>query len=501
MLAEAFQEEFISFYLSEKSEPEVPHKLDLLGLYGRFIDRIYDGYFIGKLPTPAGNVAAEEVRKSHIKITKLEHQLLALQALFTEDQLKGLHINYKSAFSDEELARIGIVQRNLDGKPQFIHRTFAEYYVAGFLMKQLTETTKQHIQVQELLLNIVLLQTDCHVIRAFLDGLLEKSKPSKEALKEYGEKLDEQWNGRELLGRQGGLIQTALHQAVTEDNTHIIGFLLDSLKSGEHSNVLSNMLLATDNRGRTAWHMAAKNGNARALKKIWECVDEVTPTVKCSLPLLKDTSDETASHLATKTDNTNTRERPWNSAKEEQICAEQLKKQMLLAQDSGGKTAWHLAEENCNEEVLEKIWGWAKEVLVNPNDLKEKLLLVQSRDGETAWHLAAEKCSAEILGKLWAWAKEAQQTPNELSELLLAKDEFGNTAWHAAVERGNLEMLAALWSWAKEAKLKPNQLYKLLLAKDKYGNTAWHAAVRTGNLEMIESLWSCAKEAQLKPNE
>ena len=33
MLAEAFEEEFMSFYLSEKSEPEQTQKLDLLGLY------------------------------------------------------------------------------------------------------------------------------------------------------------------------------------------------------------------------------------------------------------------------------------------------------------------------------------------------------------------------------------------------------------------------------------------------------------------------------------
>jgi hypothetical protein len=45
MLAEAFEEEFRSFYLSEKAQPELPHKLDLLGLYRRFIDRKYDIYY------------------------------------------------------------------------------------------------------------------------------------------------------------------------------------------------------------------------------------------------------------------------------------------------------------------------------------------------------------------------------------------------------------------------------------------------------------------------
>jgi hypothetical protein len=59
MLAEAFKEEFISFYSSEKSEPELPQKLDLLRLYVRFIERKYDIYYEEKCKIPAGNVAVE----------------------------------------------------------------------------------------------------------------------------------------------------------------------------------------------------------------------------------------------------------------------------------------------------------------------------------------------------------------------------------------------------------------------------------------------------------
>jgi predicted NACHT family NTPase len=57
------------------------------------------------------------------------------------------------AISDEELARIGIVQINSEGKPQFIHRTFADYFAAQFLVKELTKRANQSTQVQEFLLN------------------------------------------------------------------------------------------------------------------------------------------------------------------------------------------------------------------------------------------------------------------------------------------------------------------------------------------------------------
>ena len=139
MIAEAFDVEFKSFYLSEKSEPKLPNKLHLLGLYGWFIDRKYDIYFREKSKTLAGNIVAEEQRERDLKNIQVEHQRLALQVLFTDDKVKFLQIYDKSRFSDEQLARIRIVQRNNDGKPQFIHRTFAEYFVAEFVIKQLTK--------------------------------------------------------------------------------------------------------------------------------------------------------------------------------------------------------------------------------------------------------------------------------------------------------------------------------------------------------------------------
>jgi ankyrin repeat protein len=196
----------------------------------------------------------------------LEHQQLALQATFTEDQVKYVRISYQSTLSDEELARIGIVQGNSEGKPQFIHRTFAEYFVVEFLIKQLTKETEQHKKVQDFLLNKILLQTDCEVIRAFLDGLLKETQQSVEVLEGFGEKLDKQWKDRAVPGPVRD-DKTALHQAAAENNVHIVGFLLDSLKSEEHTTAIRKMLLATDDDGRTALNLAVRNDSAQALKR------------------------------------------------------------------------------------------------------------------------------------------------------------------------------------------------------------------------------------------
>jgi hypothetical protein len=238
----------------------------LLGLYGQFIDRKYDIYY-KKSTAQAGNVVIEGILEFIFEQLQEKHQLLALEALFTKSQVAFLQSYNCSTFPDVELARIAVVHRNSDGKPQFIHLTFAEYFVAEFLIKQLTQTTKQHEQVLELLLNVVLLKEDCQVIRAFLDGLLKNSKPTKEALREYGEKLDEECYNKQVHAPLE-VAKTALHNAAKEGNVHIAGFLIDSLKSGESLSAVTKLLLAKDHQGKTAWHKATERCHLEVLEKL-----------------------------------------------------------------------------------------------------------------------------------------------------------------------------------------------------------------------------------------
>jgi hypothetical protein len=358
MLAEAFEEEFISFYKSGKSQPELPHKLHLLGLYRRFIDRKYDIYFWEKSKTPAGNMAAGEQRGRDLKCIEIEHQYLALLALFTEDQVRSLDIDRNFTFLDEEFARIGIVQRNNDGKPQFIHRTFAEYFVAEFVIKKLTNKMKQ----QNVLIDMVLLAADYQVTRNFFNGMLGNSKPSTLVLEEYGKKIDERWNEVEVHKTLRG-VKTELHTAAEEDNANIVGLLQDSLNSGEYSNATKNILLAVDYMGRNAWNIAAKENSVETLIHIWIWAQSVKPTLTLNL---------------------------------------------LLSKDIYNRNAWQNAAVRGHIEILDKIWYWAKELQLKPEELKNEVLLLKDGFKQTAWHQAAERGNVELLEKLWSWAKELQ---------------------------------------------------------------------------------------------
>ena len=513
MLAKAFEEDFNSFYKSEESEPELPYKLDLLGLYRRFVSSRYDIFYSEKSKTPAGNVAALETQERDLKGMQVEHWRLALEELFTEDEVALLPIHPFPILPDEHLARIGIVQKNNDSKLQFFHRTIAEYFVAEYLINQLTKKTEQHVQVQEILLNKVLFKKEFLLVRnfldglleepkppnealedyeekiddqwpereenrplksvTFLDGLLEKSKPSNEALKYYGEKLDGQWKEREENRPLEGVTKV-LHTAAKEDNAHIIGFLLDSLKSGGHSSTVTEMLLATDRQGQTAWHKAAENESIKALQKIWERAATVTTGPEGDEKGHPEASDTTRA-----------------SVEEKELQPNQIKNKLFVAKDKYGNTAWHGAAQRGSLKALETLWIWAKEAGLNINEL----LLVQNEGGNTAWQLAAQTGHLKLLQKLGVWAKEAQVNRNDLKDKLLqATDQDGYTVWHRAAEGGNLEALETLWILGKESELKPDEIF---LTQGKDGNTAWQVAAQRGYFKVLKKLWEWANGEEM----
>jgi ankyrin repeat protein len=500
MLAEAFNEEVKAFCQSAGSVPELPFSVDLLGLYKRFMSRKYDICVEEKFKISMTNVGAKAARKEFVKSIRENHQILALKTLLAEEQAGLLQIIHQCSSSDEDLTRTGIVQRNYEGKPHFIHRTFAEYYVAEFLVNQLTTGSNTSQQVQDLLLQKICVEEDYRVVRAFIDGLLSKSKPSREVLKQYGNRM------REL--RRAGLL--IIHQAAHEGDAYIIGFLLDSVQAAEHTDTLKELLLAQDRYGRTSWQRAAECGNLQVLNTLWECAKEkLTPEeLKNKLFLAKDNKERIAWHYASCCGNVEALQKLWECGKET-LTAEELNNKLLLAKDNKERTAWQLAAQEGNLKVLQKLWEWAKMTLT-AEQLKNKLFLskglseqmtvyvfpsfqIDSSD-KTAWHLAAEADNLEVLQQLCEWAEEVL-TPEELkNKLLLSTTQHGKTAWHYASLWGKLKALQKLWEWGQETLTTEELNNKLLLGKDNEERTAWHLAAERGNLEVLQKLWEWARE-------
>jgi ankyrin repeat protein len=484
MLAEAFDREVETFCKSAESVPELRFSRDLLGLYERFLNRKYDICCEEKFNMSMTNVGTKAVRKQYVEDIIQNHHLLALKTLFVEEQLAVLQINSQRTSSEEDLIRTGLVQASHDGKLHFIHRTFAEYYVAEFLVNQLAKWSNTPQKLQVLLLQRIFVEISYQVVRTFIDGLLSKSQPSKDVLKQYGNRISDLRRDRVPI----------LHQAAREGDAHIIGFILDSVKTGEHTDTLNELLLHKDYSACTAWQLAAVGGNIKVLEKLWECAKEklTTEELNNKMLLAKDNKQWTAWHYASSQGNVEALQKLWECGKGT-LTAEELNNKLLLAKDSMGRTAWHLATAVDNTKVLDKLRECAKQQLPS-KELNDNFFLAKDIIGKTAWHLAVEKGKLDALQEMWEWGKETLTAEELNNKLLLAKDDWGQSAWHLAAWCGNLQALQKLWEWGKETLAAEDLKNKLLLDKDTGELTAWRLAAMKGKLEITQKLWDWGKE-------
>jgi len=515
LLVEAFNKEVRTFFLSAESMPEISFKLDLLGLYGRFIERKYDIYQEEKLQVNITNVTAIEQREHLLTDMINDHQLLALKVLFTEEQVTKIQNNRKCKFSAEELTRIGIVQVRHDGKPHFIHRTLAEYYVADCLVNCLTEGNNTSEQVQTFILKDVFQKEDYLVVRVFIDGLLSRFKPSEQVLKEYGNLIHGLWKDSQQVDNDGDdcddddddsndydddydvvlipfvtwrdrLLQ--LQIAVSEGNANIIGFLLDSAQATKNTHTVNKLLLAQDEKGRTAWHQAVFSHNIQVSEKLWECAkrNPRAHDLRKKLLFAKDFNKMNAWHLAVQEGKIEVLLKQLELAKEE-LLTEEVKK-LLLDTDCERRTVLHLAAMFYKPDIFHEI-----QKLIEWNIKRNKLneILDEINEGMTVFKEAARFPKLEVFQGILNLVKE-NLTTEEVHKLLYATDIKGRTVFHVAARFCELEVFQEIFNWTKE-NLKSEGVNKLLLARDNKGRTVIYVAARFSTVELFQEIFNWAK--------
>ena len=382
MLAEAFDKEVKTFCKSTEFVSELPFKLDLYGLYYRFIERKYEICLAEKGKISTTNVYAQQAQEELIKNIVKNHQTLAFKVLFAEEYLALLHINSQCKYFDENLTRTGIVQVSYEGKLHFIHRTFSEFYVADYFVKELTKESNISQQILDFLFKKIFLVEEYRMIRTFIDGLFSRYEPSNEVIKQYGNRT------HDILSL------LTLYTSAGEGNANIVRFLFEILEETGHTETLVKLL---GYNGLTVWHVAVKMGQTEALHTLWEWAKKI-------------------------------------------LTLEELK-YIFLATDQYQSNAWHMVAEKGQIELLHKLWEWAKEVLTQ-EDLKQ-MILARDTWSRTACHLAAGKGQREVLQKMWEWAKEIL-TQEELNNFSLPTNIWNVTAWQMVAENGEIEILHRL---------------------------------------------------------
>lgn len=171
MLAEVFETELEQFYNSDLTRPILTNKLNLHQLYESFVEKKFSIYFDDKNQTDTSKTSAkrdQSILKAHYLIM---HQHYALLSLISKKDLEKLLS--KEYIKDVQIQKNGIIDGVINGKPIFVHKTFAEYFASNYFVDNLNQK-----EVQEFLINFGLVNPEFEVLRSFINSNLEQSNLS-----------------------------------------------------------------------------------------------------------------------------------------------------------------------------------------------------------------------------------------------------------------------------------------------------------------------------------
>lgn len=160
LLGEGFSQNMKEFLDTEEAEISLSEdNFTLVNLYERFVEKKFLIYRTEKKKEIVTNLAAEEDNEDLRHIFYKRHKVAGLFAFFHQHDVatllgeRGLEKaikTFKNIYTGE---RVGIILRvTLDQKPQFVHRTFAEYFCAWYLhdsfekkVPNITNFLKEHL--------------------------------------------------------------------------------------------------------------------------------------------------------------------------------------------------------------------------------------------------------------------------------------------------------------------------------------------------------------------
>jgi hypothetical protein len=171
--------------LLNKSKWDYP-KIDVAKLYEAFVERKLD-IFLSQEQNPDSSNADVEYKHKVFKETHFNAlEKCALVAILPPTMLESLHEKNKVAeikqFLDEVQEgkhKTGIVMNVVDGKPQFLHRTFEEYFTARWFSR--------NFESNRSVLERLLFDRTYEVVTDMFDRILAKDCPLHSAVLECDE--------------------------------------------------------------------------------------------------------------------------------------------------------------------------------------------------------------------------------------------------------------------------------------------------------------------------
>jgi ankyrin repeat protein len=237
MIATAFEQNV------ECCKFSVPEKMDLLYLFERFFERKLNIYQIEKKRDDVTNPSVQDDRELLIEMFLSNFQCCALVVTLPSSMINLLHdkkieIRMKRFIRRVEAGKdkTGVVIAVVEGSPQFVHRTFAEYFTAHWF--------SENFESNRIVLEQILFDRPYSVIKDVFDRVLARGCPLHCAVLDWdmtsvGTLLQDKCDVNSV--DKGG--RTAMHIIAAQGQVHLIEDITQSLlERGNDFNTEDNVL-------------------------------------------------------------------------------------------------------------------------------------------------------------------------------------------------------------------------------------------------------------------
>ncbi|GAB6022624.1 Ankyrin repeat domain-containing protein 44 [Chamberlinius hualienensis] len=464
MFAEAYQSQCKDYLQSQKNNYQFVKKIDNIlkidELYEKFIKAKFEFYQKEKLKLDISNPRIKaDVLKKFKKFVEL-HQIVALKFYFSSSEVDVLlavsHIKVQD-IDTNAIGAYGIVKNCSNIHPEFDHLTFADYFVATFLVKNVLQQ-KITLEIAEIL-KTVLLKNNFKIVRSFLNECLsdetitslykmeeflfiiekcnfdEQNSLLSIPLEESNDKIVQLMcsclvNTKFKLMSDQPKIGNMLFLAVRNSNKTLIKILMDNYNAD---------ICVTDDRSFTPLHVASAFSTKEIIELLIkqydayiDVIDNVglTPlhlaSAYNSVEVIKTLIENDGVNIINTTDNTGRNALHWASAYNSKEVAKMLVKDYgssVNAVDNAGKTPLHWAAiSNCKDVI---------KMLINDHGASVN---VSDSKGRIPLHWASGYNSKEV----------AKMLVKDYGSSVNAVDNAGKTPLHWAATSNCKEMIKTL---------------------------------------------------------
>lgn len=407
MIATTFKETFHDFCISKSNEisdeliQKIQNLLKLSTLFKEFVRvKIFDVLAGDKNNTIMSNIN-QDVWDEYFENLIEKLQLLSLNSLFEYDKFKSLltendlkKLNEIKTKFEKDGEKSGIVQQINEGTPIFIHKTFAEYFLANFIIDAFIKNNEQTERVEYFFLYDIL-QGEHIVICHFINELLSdeiREKLKKREIKHIIETLD------------GDI----LYIAIKNKWENIVKILIEN-------DVDMNY---TDHSGNSIFHLESVTENGILESIIKKFKNE--PALLKNLIQSKNQNGETPFLEAIKT-----RKKTIVEIWIEKLYQLDILKDGMNAENNEGYTVLHCAVRNEKNPILQLVLKTFEDIKIDPEIFKT-IIRKKSNNGKTPLLEAATRDNFDNFKILF----EKLRQINILEEEFFLEDNWSNNILH-----------------------------------------------------------------------